>query len=204
MVNRLVRAAEDGDVAVVAQLLDAGVEVDAPSVGGRTALDLAVHAGHDETVRVLLAAGADPRQKAGGYGELTPLCLAAMYGHTAVVGVLLDAGAPTGAQGRLRYVPLVLAATTGEHGHPDTVDLLLRHGADINGAMKDKTPLEWAATFGQVQMVHQLLARGATPTARALGEIRARARARAKWSPADMEGKYALTVEALRAAGIED
>ncbi|MFF7651713.1 ankyrin repeat domain-containing protein [Streptomyces sp. NPDC007983] len=199
--DQLARAAGDGDVALVAHLLGAGAEVDAPISAGRTrtALDLAVQAGHTETVRVLLAAGADLRQRAGEYGELTPLCLAAMRGHTAVVKVLLDAGAPTGAQGRMGYVPLVLAATATEQGHPQTVDVLLCHGVDINGVMKDKTPLEWAAAFGQVQMVHQLLARGATPTAKALSG----ARAGAKRYPEAAE-KYALIIDTLHAADIED
>ncbi|MFJ8888548.1 ankyrin repeat domain-containing protein [Streptomyces sp. NPDC102402] len=199
MADGLAQAAGDGDAAAVAQWLDAGAEVDALGMTRRTALDLAVHAGHTETVRVLLAAGADPQQRAGEYGELTPLCLAAMYGHTAVVEILLGAGAPTGAQGRMNYVPLVLAATATEYGHPQTVDLLLRHGVDINGLMKDKTPLEWAAAFGKVQMVHQLLARGATPTAKAVSE----AHAGAKRSP-EAAQKYALIVDALHAAGIED
>ncbi|WP_256123071.1 ankyrin repeat domain-containing protein [Streptomyces sp. LUP47B] len=86
-----------------------------------------------------------------------------MHGHTEAVRVLLGAGAPTCAQGRLGYVPIVLAATSGDHGHPQTVDLLLNHGTDIDAVMKDRTSLEWAALIGQVQMVHHLLARGATP-----------------------------------------
>ncbi|MFG3347849.1 ankyrin repeat domain-containing protein [Streptomyces sp. NPDC048018] len=130
---------------------------------------------------------------------MTPLCLAAMHGHTAVVEVLLAAGAPTGAQGRMGYVPLVLAATTTEQGRPQIVDLLLHHGADINGVMKDKTSLEWAAAGGQLQMVHHLLARGATPTAKALSS----ARAGGKRFPEAAE-KYALIGDALHAAGIED
>ncbi|MFE0176313.1 ankyrin repeat domain-containing protein [Streptomyces sp. NPDC059002] len=98
---------------------------------GRTAQDLAAREGHAETVRLLLAAGADPQQQTGEYDEMTPLRQAAMHGHTEVVGVLLDAGAPTGAQGRMGYVPLVLAATSGDHGHPQTVDLLL--DLDVRG-----------------------------------------------------------------------
>ncbi|MEU8956683.1 ankyrin repeat domain-containing protein [Streptomyces sp. NPDC048518] len=198
MADGLTQAAGDGDAAAVAQWLDADAEVDALSTARRTALDLAVHAGHIETVRVLLAAGADPQQRAGEYGELTPLCLASLHGHTAVAGLLLDAGAPTGAQGRLNYVPLVLAATTGEQGHPQTVALLLRRGADINGVM-DKTPLEWTAAFGQVQVMHQLLALGATPTAKALSEARAGTE---RWPEAAQ--RYALIVDALHAAGSED
>ncbi|NEA16988.1 ankyrin repeat domain-containing protein [Streptomyces halstedii] len=198
MVDRLARAAGDGDVAVVRRLLGSGAEVDGPVRAGRTALDLAVHAGHAETVGVLLAAGADLRQRAGEYAESTPLCLAAMCGHTAVVKVLLEAGAPTGAQGRMGYVPLVLAATTGEQGHPHIVDLLLRHGVDINRVMKDKTALEWAAGFGLVQMTHHLLARGATPTAKALSEARAGAKRSLKAAV-----NYALVIDALHATGVE-
>ncbi len=48
----------------------------------------------------------------------------------------------------------------------EIVDLLLDHGADVNGLMKGWTPLEWAAARGQAQMVRQLLARGARPTAK--------------------------------------
>ncbi|WP_239484475.1 ankyrin repeat domain-containing protein [Streptomyces sp. CS081A] len=86
VVDRLTRAAEDGDAALATHLLGAGAEVDVVGTAGRTALDLAVHAGHARIVRVLLAAGANPRQAVGGYRELTPICLAAMYGHTAVMG----------------------------------------------------------------------------------------------------------------------
>ncbi|MGW1958397.1 ankyrin repeat domain-containing protein [Streptomyces sp. NPDC001920] len=199
MTDQLACAAGNGDVNLVTQLLGDGAEVDTPSSEGRTALDLAACAGHTGVVRVLLAAGADPQQKAGEYDESTPLCLAAMHGHRAVVQVLLEAGATTGAQGRMRSTPLVLAATTTESGHPQTVDVLLHHGADINGAMKDKTPLEWAAAFGQVRMLRHLLARGATPTAKALSA----ARAGAKRSP-QAAARYALIIDALHAAGIED
>ncbi|MFG2228281.1 ankyrin repeat domain-containing protein [Streptomyces sp. NPDC048644] len=172
MADRLARAAGHGDVISVARLLGQGAAVDAPDTGGRTALDLAVGQGHADVVRLLIGAGADLEQRAGAYGESTPLCLAAIHGHTAVVGALLDAGARTGAQGRTGYVPLVLAATTGGDGYPETVDLLLDRGADINAVMKHKTALDWAAGFGQVQMVHHLLSRGAAPSATALATAR--------------------------------
>ncbi|MFB7224295.1 hypothetical protein [Streptomyces sp. NPDC056227] len=52
----------------------------------RTALELAVWAGEAETIRLLLAAGADSHQQTDEYDELTPLCQAAMRGHMAVQG----------------------------------------------------------------------------------------------------------------------
>ncbi|MET8751622.1 ankyrin repeat domain-containing protein [Streptomyces sp. NPDC004667] len=163
--DRLVRAAGDGDVVEVVRLLGRGAVVDAPDRYRRTALDLAVERGHADVVRRLVAAGADPEQQVGEYLESTPLCVAARHGHTAVVGVLLDAGARTGAQGRLGHVPLVLAATTGDEGHPETVDLLLDRGADVNAVMKHRTALDWAVWFGQEEMVLRLLGRGAIPSA---------------------------------------
>ncbi|CAD5970212.1 ankyrin repeat domain-containing protein [Streptomyces cyaneofuscatus] len=205
--DRLALAAGDGDVAAVARLLSDGVEVDGLGGDGRSALDLAVHAGHVDVVRVLLDAGADPRQRAGAYGEVTPLGLAAMYGYVAVAELLLDAGATTGAQGRLNFPPLVLAATSTEHGHPQMVDLLLRRGADIGEVKKGRTSLEWAAAFGNVRMVRHLLARGATPTAKALREAHAGAERYAKAVREEQKRQekretYALVFAALRAAGV--
>ncbi|MGW0908557.1 ankyrin repeat domain-containing protein [Streptomyces sp. NPDC002853] len=170
--DQLVRSAGDGDGIEVARLLGQGAVVDALSRGGRTALGRAAEQGHAEVVRQLLAAGADPGQQAGEYRELTPLCLAAGRGRTAVAGVLLDAGACTGAQGRLRYTPLVLAATAGDEGHPETVDLLLDRGADINAVMKHRTALDWAVRFGQEEMVHRLIGRGAMLSAGTLAAAR--------------------------------
>ncbi|MFC9861127.1 MULTISPECIES: ankyrin repeat domain-containing protein [unclassified Streptomyces] len=166
--DHLVEAAEAGDAFLVARLLAEGAGVDTRNSVGRTALDLAASRGHPEVVRLLITAGADPEQRAGEHREPTPLCLAAAHGRTAVVGALIDAGVHLRAQGRMRWVPLVLAATSGDRGHPQTVTLLLDRGADIDAEMKSRTSLEWAARFGQVQMVCQLLGRGATPTTNAL------------------------------------
>ncbi|MFE3152572.1 MULTISPECIES: ankyrin repeat domain-containing protein [unclassified Streptomyces] len=172
--DQLVRSAGDGDVIEVARLLEQGAVVDTPNRDGRTALDRAVEQGHADVVRRLVGAGADLEQRAGEYQESTPLCLAASRGHTAVVGVLLDAGARTGAQGRLGYVPLVLAATTGDEGHPQTVNLLLDRGVDINAVMKHRTALDWAVGFGQEEMVQRLLSRGAVPSSETLAAARER------------------------------
>ncbi|MFA7764275.1 ankyrin repeat domain-containing protein [Streptomyces sp. NRRL S-448] len=171
LVNGLGRAAESGDTTLVQRLLAGGAEPDAYVIGGRRALDLAVCAGHAEIVRLLLAAGADPRLDAGAYDEATPMCLAAMHGDTDIARALLDAGAPPGGPaGRMRYVPLVLAARCRDREHTELVDLLLDRGADIEEQMRDCTVLDWSARFGYPALVELLLTRGAAPTERTFRE----------------------------------
>ncbi|MFD0225899.1 ankyrin repeat domain-containing protein [Streptomyces hirsutus] len=195
--NELPRAAKDGDVEWVTRLLDAGVPVNALDDDARTALDLAIEAGHVGMVRLLLAAGADTAGHAGYYHDLTPLTHAARLGHTAIVEVLLDAGVPIGPQAGIPYTPLLVAANDGR---AETVALLLDRGAEIDDrSMKGKSALEWSACFGQAEAVLQLLGRGAEPTARALGS----ARAGAERHP-ERAGDYARIVDALRAAGAPD
>ncbi|MEV7789584.1 ankyrin repeat domain-containing protein [Streptomyces sp. NPDC088106] len=195
--DELPQAAKEGDMALVTRLLDAGVGVDATGREGRTALDLAIEAGHTDMVRLLLAAGADTAGHAGYYHDLTPLTHAARLGRTAVVEVLLDAGVPTGPQARIPYTPLLVAANDGRTA---TVDLLLDRGADIDDrSMRGKSALEWSACFGQVEAVLHLLGRGAEPTAKALRC----ARTSAKRNPERAED-YARVLAALRAAGAVD
>jgi hypothetical protein len=87
----LVDAARNGDVAVLAALLDGGADPDERSgINGWTVLMHAVATRQHATARALLDAGADP-DLAGG--ERTALLLAAEQGDDEMVGLLLDAGA---------------------------------------------------------------------------------------------------------------
>ncbi|MFJ8978512.1 ankyrin repeat domain-containing protein [Streptomyces sp. NPDC102282] len=194
--RELVRAAEDGDAALVAGLLDEGVPAD-HRADGRTALDLAVRHGHGDVVRLLLAAGADPEQEAGEWGELTVLAQAATYSRTEIVRSLLDAGAHPDQECRTGF-PLLFAASAAVPGPtcPEVVDLLLDRGADIGLRLRDLTALEWAVWFGRVDMVRQLLRRGADPSAAAL-EL---AVERGRRLPASRRD-CALVIGALREAG---
>ncbi|MEU5169060.1 MULTISPECIES: ankyrin repeat domain-containing protein [Streptomyces] len=194
--EQLARAAEAGDADVVARLLGEGVPVDTCG-GGRTALDLAVRHGHDDLVRLLLEAGADPEQQAGEYGELTPLAQAAMHSRTEIARVLLDAGAHPDTRCRIGF-PLLFAATSAVPAPncPEIVDLLLDRGADITQRLRDLTTLEWAVWFGQVDMVRQLLRRGADPSAKALDLANERIRRHP-----DARQDCEHVIEALLAAG---
>ncbi|MFF3330427.1 ankyrin repeat domain-containing protein [Streptomyces sp. NPDC002888] len=109
------------------------------------ALFAAVRQGDVDGIRALIEAGADPDQLIGEYDDWTPLTLAAAEGHRAVVEVLLDAGVHPDSQNRFGYLPLVLAATSGPQPHSEIVDLLLRHGADLDAEMKGRSARAWLA-----------------------------------------------------------
>ena len=77
-----------------------------------------------------------------------PIHKAAVYGYRGIVSLLLDAGADadvrTGEGATLMYLAL-----TGNFADPETVALLLAHGADVNavGLLEGPqwTPLHWAS-----------------------------------------------------------
>ena len=91
-------AAEHGDRAKLAQLLQEGVDVNAPQADGMTALHWATY--HDDV------------KAANRYG-VTPLSLACTNGNAAIVDVLLNAGADPNGQLPGGETPLMTAARTG-------------------------------------------------------------------------------------------
>ena len=100
-------AARKGDVAAVKALLDKGVDVNAKTQYGATALSYACDKGHLEVVKLLVERGADVNVKDTFYGEV-PLGWAVPKGHVEIVKLLLEKGA----QGRDRA--LVQAAASGK------------------------------------------------------------------------------------------
>lgn len=85
-------AARKGDAAAVKAFLDKGVDVNAKTRYGATALSYACDKGHVEVVRLLIERGADVNVKDTFYGEV-PLGWALSHGHVQVVKLLLDKGA---------------------------------------------------------------------------------------------------------------
>jgi hypothetical protein len=82
----LMRAAGEGNVSRVRNLLTRGAEVNDKDNGGRTALMKAVAGGHAAVVRLLLAGGAEVTEK-DNEGQ-TALMQAVAGGHTDIVGLL--------------------------------------------------------------------------------------------------------------------
>ncbi len=116
--------------------------------------------GDAETVRALLAQGADVNEAQGD--GMTALHWAARNRDADLARTLLEAGADVGAGTRIgHYTPLHLAS---EAGSAEVVDVLLGAGADpmarIVGA-GSPTPLHFAAAAGSERAVEALVAAGA-------------------------------------------
>lgn len=164
----LVEAVERNDIGEVRRLLAAGEDIDVGRESdGLTPLLTALIMGRMEIFELLLDAGANPN--AFDERQVGPLQLAIMAGHdTDVVARLLEAGADpdTGNEGDESSMlsPLASAAATG---NLELVELLLAHGASIDGPAvsghQGITPLYTAAMSGSVEVVDLLLDRGADP-----------------------------------------
>ena len=90
--ERLLKAAESGDLGGVSTALQDGADVNARDQYNNTALNYAALFGHGEVVKTLLEAGADIENTGSG-GGLTPIANAASRQHFAIAQNLLDHGA---------------------------------------------------------------------------------------------------------------
>jgi len=109
-------AIKRGDVRIVRDLLERGVDVDARDRYGQTALMLAAHAGHREVIEALIAHRANLNVTAK-FG-LSALMLALVAGHAEVARLLAKAGADlslrgTGAPGFVDKTAYDLAVERG-------------------------------------------------------------------------------------------
>jgi ankyrin repeat protein len=179
---------EQDDAAVAAGIFRRGP---APSDGGElTPLVYAVRANDVETVKVLLAAGADVNQTTG-YGW-SPLLVATQNRYYELGKYLLEHGANPNLGNKGDWVPLYLATDNrniesgdypvrkGDMDHLDFIKLLIDKGANVNARLKDSTETrtvftnQWldengataflrASQSGDVELMKLLLAKGADP-----------------------------------------
>ncbi len=151
----LVRAATDGDISGIDELLRAGANVNCTVDVGRASSPLtgAALEGRLDAVRLLLDCGADPNLAPG---DGSPLINAAAEGHVDIVSLLLDRGASID-----QIVPWyqnALIRASGK-GRLEVVKLLVARGADVNARA-------WAAQKFQV-----LNAEGKTVTVQVITEV---------------------------------
>ncbi|WP_228993194.1 ankyrin repeat domain-containing protein [Streptomyces sp. DH8] len=148
---------EDEDAVVRA--LRAGASAEASDEEGTTALYLASVQDLPGTVRLLLAAGADPDRASGPEAGDLPLCGAACGGHTEVVRALLSAGARPDLREQFGFTALRWAVGLG---HASTVEALLAGGADpLLPGPQGEAMLVLGAQRGSARTVRALLAHGA-------------------------------------------
>jgi len=158
--------------------------------GGLTPLVYAVRANDLDSVKVLLAAGADVNQVTA-YGW-SPLLVATQNRYYKLGAYLLDHGADVNLANKGAWTPLYLATDNrniesgdypvrkGDMDHLDFIKLLLDHGANVNARMKDSTESrtvftnQWldengataffrASQSGDIALMKLLLAHGADP-----------------------------------------
>jgi uncharacterized protein len=163
----------------------------APKDGGAlTALVYAVRSNDLDSVKALLAAGADVNQVTG-YGW-SPLLVATQNRYYKLGAYLIEHGADVNLANKGAWTPLYLATDNrniesgdypvrkGDMDHLDFIKLLLDKGVDVNARMKDSTETrtvftnQWldengataflrASQSGDIVLMKLLLAHGADP-----------------------------------------
>ena len=158
--QRLLRAAESGDVATIEQALDAGAPLDASGedLYAASPLHLAATGSHTEAVRVLLNRGADPNQIIGD-------CIAPIrYATLATAPLLLEAGADPNPPADCPNESALSGAVVFDD--LELARLLLEAGADPDlqvPVLDNQGALHFAVTNGSEAMVQLLLNAGASP-----------------------------------------
>jgi len=154
----LVDAARTGDGSALRALLQQkGVNVNATTVDGTTALHAAVERGDVSMVQALIRAGADVRS-ANRYG-VQPLAIAVVDGNADIVRLLLEAGADPNAGLSSGETALM---TASRNGKVEALKVLLSHGGNVNYRdPRGQTALMWAAARNNAEAVAVLTAAGA-------------------------------------------
>lgn len=145
-------------------LLKAGADTAALENGRYDAVTIAAVADDEESLALLLAAGASAKLVTSRY-DGTALIAAAHLGHDGVVRQLIRAGAPLDHVNNLHWTALIEAVVLGDGGarHQAVVRDLLAAGADRRLTDRDgRTALDLARARGYTAMVRLL----ETPSAR--------------------------------------
>ena len=133
----LFKAATEGNIERIKQLIADGADVNAKNRDGTTPLQTAAIRGHKEFLELLIANGADVNAK--NEDGMTPL-------HCTAVGTSLN------------YL-----SREGRYGmdHKEITELLIAKGADVNAQDEDgETPVDWADRRNQTAIATLLRKHG--------------------------------------------
>ncbi|MGZ7030551.1 MAG: ankyrin repeat domain-containing protein, partial [Thermoanaerobaculia bacterium] len=153
-------AIESHDADAIKALLDAGNSTETPIEYGEhkiTPLMKAAWDGDGEIVGILLKAGAKVNAKATDTLE-TPLMNAVTHGDPEIVSMLLKAGADVSPKNKFEFHAFTSAVAAGKQ---EIAGLLLDSGAKIEDGSSGLTPLQFAASAGNIEMIRFLVKRGA-------------------------------------------
>ena len=144
-------AVERADRAVLEKLIAKGESLDRQGSDGWTPLMYAVRDGRQETVSILLAAGA--AVNIGDRWSRTPLHLAA-EAPAGIARMLIKAGADLDKRNAGGVTPLMLAAGNGRQ---DIVELLLQAGARLDlKDYQDNSVVDWARRSQNPELTRKL------------------------------------------------
>jgi len=125
--DALVKAAAEGNLQLVKELVSHHAEIDEQGSYGQSPLFAAAAGKHKDIVMYLLSIGAkaeNPTRDAG----FTPLMVAAGQGWQDVAEIMISKGAKVNARSATGVTPLARAAASG---NANLVKYLIQHGADV-------------------------------------------------------------------------
>ncbi len=175
--QELFDAVEQGNLSRVKRCIDRGANIYAKDTDGNTTLINAAFCGHKNVVEFLLNQGLSINGP--GLNNFTPLHAAAEKGHLEVVKFLVGKGANIYAESNRGNNPLHIAALHGRKGIVEFflsrecytrvsvvdapgVTITSYQGVNIDCASKKGcTPLQYASSSGELEVVKFLVAKGA-------------------------------------------
>jgi ankyrin repeat protein len=148
--DKLLRAANDGDAGTVAALLNQGLDPNSADPAGNTVLMIAARLGHKDVVTALIGRAQVARMSAHGD---TAVNFAALNGHVEIVKLLVENGAPVSPLAG--WTPLHYAAFENRTA---VINYLLTKNAHKDAlAPNGYTPLMLAARNGHLEAATALL-----------------------------------------------
>ena len=155
------RAAQDGDIPAIRQLVAKGADVNALEDGVYDVLTITAVANDPQMVSLALDLGNRPDLVTSVY-DGTALIAAAHLGHHEVVRQLIEGGAPLDHVNNLGWTALIEAVILGDGGpdHVRTVQYLVEGGADLNIPDRDGVTALQHAEGRHYRAIAEIIAAG--------------------------------------------